>query len=166
MSDWNLIMSSSVFSNLIKLSWFIQWSLWHRSVRWFLLDPREIQRLGTCFLNLYACSMFFFFFWMTQEWLKWNLNTDQQLKLENKRWNWSSSTKFALSASWTHGLIVQSVRVSERNSVVAGSNPTQTTASKNVLASYESYCFFLYLCSLPSHFLFCGGDTNTPSSCL
>ena len=44
-----------------------------------------------------------------------------------KRWNWSSCTKFGLSVSWTHGLIVQSVKVSERkrNSVVVGSNHTQ-----------------------------------------
>ena len=43
----------------------------------------------------------------------------------NKWWMWSSCTKLALSASWTHGLIAQSVRVSERNLVVVGSNPTQ-----------------------------------------
>ena len=43
----------------------------------------------------------------------------------NKRLNWSSCTKLALSASWTHDLIAQSVRASERNLVVAGSNPTQ-----------------------------------------
>ena len=30
-----------------------------------------------------------------------------------------------LSASWTNGQIAQLVRVSERNSVVVGSNPTQ-----------------------------------------
>ena len=45
----------------------------------------------------------------------------------NKTWNWSSCTKFAQSASWTHGLIAQSVRASERNSVVVGSNPTQAS---------------------------------------
>ena len=43
----------------------------------------------------------------------------------NKRWNRSSCTKLALSASWTHGLIAQSVRASGRNPVVVGSNPTQ-----------------------------------------
>ena len=32
----------------------------------------------------------------------------------------------AVSASSTHGLIAQLVRASERNSVVVGSNPTQT----------------------------------------
>ena len=45
----------------------------------------------------------------------------------NKRINSSSRTKLALSASCTHGPIVQSVRASERNSVVVGSNPTQAT---------------------------------------
>ena len=43
------------------------------------------------------------------------------------RWNWSSCTKLTLSASWTHSLIAQSVRASERNSVVVGSNPTQAS---------------------------------------
>ena len=43
----------------------------------------------------------------------------------NKLWNWSSCTKMTLSASWTHGLVTQSVRPSKRNSVVVGSNPTQ-----------------------------------------
>ena len=37
---------------------------------------------------------------------KWNLTL-------NKRWNWSSCTKLALSMSWTYGLIAQSVRASE-----------------------------------------------------
>ena len=48
---------------------------------------------------------------------KWNLTL-------NKWWNWNSCPKLALSASWTHDLIAQSVRASERNSVVVGSNPT------------------------------------------
>ena len=39
-----------------------------------------------------------------------------EMKLEHwaKRWNWSSCTILALSASWTHGLIAQSVRAPER----------------------------------------------------
>ena len=50
-----------------------------------------------------------------------------EIKCEHwtKRWNWSSCTKLALRASWTHGLIVQSVRWSEWNSLVMGPNPTQ-----------------------------------------
>ena len=52
---------------------------------------------------------------------KWNVTL-------NKRWNLSSCTKLALSVSWTHGLIAQSVRSSERNSVVVGSNPTQANS--------------------------------------
>ena len=43
----------------------------------------------------------------------------------NKRWNWNSCNKLALSASWTHGLIAHSVIASGRNSVVVDSNPTQ-----------------------------------------
>ena len=66
--------------------------------------------------------------------LRWNTNiyiyTHIHLYMKgnvtlNKRWNWSSWTKLALSASWTHGLIAHSVRASERNSVVVGSSPTQ-----------------------------------------
>ena len=32
----------------------------------------------------------------------------------NKQWNWGSCTKLALSGSWTHGMIAQSVRGLER----------------------------------------------------
>ena len=58
---------------------------------------------------------------------KWNVTL-------NKWWNWSSCTKLAVSASWTHGLIAQwvyrnelihMVCATEPNSVVMGSNPTQ-----------------------------------------
>ena len=50
-----------------------------------------------------------------------------ELKCEHwtKRWNWSSCTKLALRESWTHGLIAQSVRASERNLVVMVSSSTQ-----------------------------------------
>ena len=47
-----------------------------------------------CKINIYMCILYY------------------------KRWNWSSCTKLVLSVSWTHGLITQSVRPSERNSVV------------------------------------------------
>ena len=48
----------------------------------------------------------------------------------NETWHWTNDEiglgvqSLALSASWTHDLIAQSVRVSERNSVAVGSNPT------------------------------------------
>ena len=58
-----------------------------------------------------------------RQWLKWKLNTEQKTKL-------SSCTKKALSASWAHGLIKQSVIVSEQNSVVMASNPTQANFLK------------------------------------
>ena len=60
--------------------------------------------------------------------LKANVATDEgEMKCEHwtKSWNWSGCAKLPLSVSWTYGLIVQSVRVSERNSVVVDSNHTQ-----------------------------------------
>ena len=48
----------------------------------------------------------------------WTLNKEMKLEYLYK-------TKFALRASWNHGLIAQSVRMSEQNSVVVGSNSTQ-----------------------------------------
>ena len=64
-------------------------------------------------------------FCLKQMW--WLTKAMAKMKREHwtKRWNWSSCTKLALSASWTHGLIDQLVRASEWNSVVVGSNPTQ-----------------------------------------
>ena len=50
--------------------------------------------------------------------VKWNV-------LHNKGWNLNSVTKLNLCVSWTHGLIAQSVRAFERNSVVVASNTTQ-----------------------------------------
>ena len=49
---------------------------------------------------------------------KWNMTFSKWL-------NWSSCRKLVLSASWTHGLLGQTVRASEQNSVVVGWNATQ-----------------------------------------
>ena len=46
-------------------------------------------------------------------------------KKEKKKKNLSSCRKLGLSTSLTHDLIAQSIRASERNLVVVGSNPTQ-----------------------------------------
>ena len=54
-----------------------------------------------------------------------------------KRWNWSNCTKLALSGSWTDSLVPQSVRESERNSVVVGSNPTQANFLELLLKSLQ-----------------------------
>ena len=72
--------------------------------------------------------------------LKWNVTL-------NKRWNWSSCTKLTLRASWTHGLIAQSVRVSERNSVVVGSNPTQANFLKLLQRIHQWWipCIYMYM---------------------
>ena len=56
---------------------------------------------------------------------RWRRHNPKRNMTLNKQWNWSSCTKLALSASWTHGLIAQSVRPSQKNLVVVGSNPTQ-----------------------------------------
>ena len=54
-SDWNLIVSSSVFCKLIKLPWFNRWSLWLWSVRWFFLGPSKTQGSGTRFFLICTC---------------------------------------------------------------------------------------------------------------
>ena len=47
-------------------------------------------------------------------------DTEQTMKVD-------SCTKLALSASWSHDRIAQSVRASEGNSVFVGSNPIQSS---------------------------------------
>ena len=64
----------------------------------------------------------------------------------NKRWNLSRCAKLALRAIWTHGLIAQVVRASERNSVVLDWNPTQaeflfTATSKNPSVANAIYIY-------------------------
>ena len=48
-----------------------------------------------------------------RNWPKWNMTL-------NKWSHWSSSTKLALNATWTHGLIPQSFTASEWNSLTVG----------------------------------------------
>ena len=55
-----------------------------------------------------------------RQWPKLNLTL-------NKRWNWNSCKKFALTTSWTHGLIAQLFRVSEQNSMILDSNFTRAS---------------------------------------
>ena len=50
---------------------------------------------------------------------------DDTKKEKKKKRNLSSCRKLGLSTSLTHDLIAQSIRASERNLVVVGSNPTQ-----------------------------------------
>ena len=61
---------------------------------------------------------------LKQMWRLTKAKTKMKPEHWTKRWNWSSCTKLALRASWTHGLIIPSVRASKQNSVVVGSNPT------------------------------------------
>ena len=88
-------------------------------------------------LYLYATNInLYIYTWLQRDYLcetslkkqMWRLTkakTEMKREHWTKIWNWSSCTKLALRASWTHGLIAQSVRASERNSVVVGSNPTE-----------------------------------------
>ena len=75
--------------------------------------------------------------WQRQQ-PKWNMTL-------NKRRNWSSCTKLALSRSWTHGLITQSVRASKRNSVVVGLNPTQTNTYTYISYIYIYTYIYIYI---------------------
>lgn len=51
-------------------------------------------------------------------WLKkcgdWPRQTAKMKCDTEKKWNWSGCTTFALSASWSHGLLAQFVRMSDR----------------------------------------------------
>ena len=86
-------------------------------------------------MNLFQCKRGD---WRRQ-WQKLNLTL-------NKQWNWSNCTKLALSAIWTHA---QSVRVSERNSVVVSSNiPLRLTLSSYFKeffsGEYHIYIYYIY----------------------
>ena len=64
----------------------------------------------------------------------------------NKQWNWSSCTESSLIARGTNGLIGQSFRAFEWNSVVAGSSPTQT----NFFLSMSKYPSAVYIICISS----------------
>ena len=106
-------------------------------------DNREV----TLFPWLYICTLMFLpqenFDWnkrddWRRQWPKWNLTL-------KKRRNWSSCTKLSLSASWTHSVIVQSVRASERNSVVVGSNATQPNFLQLLQRILQLWILYIYI---------------------
>ena len=80
------------------------------------LNPRPLNSVQTPNRLSYQTRARFRF---KQMWQLTKTMAEMKCKHWTKRWNWSSCTKVALTASWTHGLIAQ------RNSVVLGSNPTQ-----------------------------------------
>ena len=64
----------------------------------------------------------------------------------DKTWNWSSCRKLALSASWTHGLIAQSARASERNAVMFKSHSGQFfIATSKILQWWIPYVYIYIL---------------------
>ena len=58
-----------------------------------------------------------------------------------------SCRKLALRASWTQSLIAQSIRASERNSVVVGSSATQVNFLKVLLQVLQSLIPYVSICS-------------------
>ena len=70
-----------------------------------------------------------------------------------KIWNRNSWTKLALSASWTHGLITERARASERALVLVASNTTQITLhsylKKDLLENTININIFWYTIWLP-----------------
>ena len=66
------------------------------------------------------------------------------------RWNWISCTKLALSVSWAHDLIAESIRPSERNSVVVGSNPFWPTFYSYFKESFSGECHMYQVIPLHS----------------
>ena len=77
---------------------------------------------------------------LKQMWRLTEAMAEMKCEYWTKRWNWSCCTKLALSASWTYGLIDQSVRASERNSVVVGSNPIQACSYFKNLSMVNTLC--------------------------
>ena len=77
------------------------------------------------------------------------LYKETEIKPEHwtKRWNWSSCTNLALRVPWTHGLIAQSVRVSEGNQWSWVQIPLRPTFysyfSKSCSDEYHT-CIYIY----------------------
>ena len=84
----------------------------------FCLPCEKRKHLTECRTMLTVRSFLLYVATDKEKQPKWNVTL-------NNWWNWSSCTKLALSVSWTHGLIVELIRASERNSLVVGSNSTQ-----------------------------------------
>ena len=72
-------------------------------------------------------------------------NTEMKWEHWTKRWNWSSCADLAVRVSWTHGLIAQLVRASERNSVVVSSDPTQANFLQLLLKIFLWWIPYVYM---------------------
>ena len=79
--------------------------------------------------------------------LRWLAKAKTEMKPEHwtKRGNLRSCTKLALRASWTHGLIAQLLRASERNSVVGSSNLTQANFRQLLLKILQWWMPYIYI---------------------
>ena len=133
LSSWTKMALSSSWTHGLIAQWVsslngIQWSwvqipLIPTFYRYFEKPVREEYHMHQL-IALQSCD------YLRKTSIRINVATDEckQQKLNvtlNKRWNRSSYTKFPMSVSWNHGLIAQTVRVSEQNSVVVGWNLNQ-----------------------------------------
>ena len=80
-----------------------------------------IRISSLCCTHVITCARFH----LKRMWQLTKAMAEMKRERWTKRWNLISCTKLALSARWAHGLVAQSVRASEWNSVVLGSNPSQ-----------------------------------------
>ena len=91
----------------------------------FLLVLRRICQCWIPYVAAHSATLM----WLTTKTLiKSNLETEKQPKWNiklNKGLNLSRCTKLAVNASWNLGMIAPSVSLSDWNSVVMWSNPTQ-----------------------------------------
>ena len=78
--------------------------------------------------HMYQLILLHWWDYLEKTLIKTNLGTEEQPKWNitlNKPLNLSRCSKLAVNASWTLGVITQSVSASDWNSVVVGSNPTK-----------------------------------------
>ena len=120
--------------------WSILWSS-YRKLAWVGFEPTNTEfrsdaltaltdRVTRLWVQLALRKMYTEVYMpLNKQWNEmWNETSKDEIKWNvtlTKRWSWSSCIKLTLSASWTHGLVAQWIRASERNSVIMGSNPTQ-----------------------------------------
>ena len=99
-----------------------------------------------CYTHVITCTRFR----LKQMWRLTGTMAEMKSELWTKRWNWSSCTKLALSASWTHGLIAQPFRASEWNLVVQNSGQLSVAIPKNssvvnTIHIYTYICIYIYI---------------------
>ena len=101
---------------------------WHPTQATFCTYFQNSSVVNTLWISSFRCTLVTTCAGFCSKKNFWLTKSMAEMKREHwtKRWNWSGCKRLALSASWAHVLIAQSVRDSKRNSVLAGLNPTQS----------------------------------------